>query len=418
MLVLSALSAALAVAMVLGTRRVAELESHEHDLSGAVVTLDAAGPLDAGGSRTLLSAELAAHDHVTFELCSGDAMDAAVWATGPSVEIFFRTEGGHDLVDRRPLDASLLERARHASTGSCVVFDSARLTTGGTYEIRVSWDAPPAFASVPLRARVLTRRPLEASDGNLVFAALCLSLLIALAGGLRVTPAQLAADSIPHAGGRIALAIGLTMLAMTGFSLFAPGGRTAGLISGLVLAAVEIALALALARPPRGDRLAWGRHERLAMTAAGLLVAPFAGIALRFAAIESLAAVPSTGEAPIEAFVSLPSGMLSFALIAVVAPLAEETFFRGLIFGTLADGASRTRLALAFAGAWLLFGVVHLPQTWGNWGGLLAITVAGLAFTTLRAIFRSTLVPALAHLVYNGLLAAMALASAIAASPS
>ena len=59
--------------------------------------------------------------------------------------------------------------------------------------------------------------------------------------------------------------------------------------------------------------------------------------------------------------------------------------------------------------------VVHLPQTWGNWGGLSAICVAGLGFTTLRATFRSTPVSALAHLVYNALLAGAAMQQAFIA---
>ena len=139
------------------------------------------------------------------------------------------------------------------------------------------------------------------------------------------------------------------------------------------------------------------------------VLAPVFGIALHRVAQIALRVVPSTGEAPIEAFVAWPSGMLSFAALAVVAPLAEEVFFRGMVYGVLAGAPNAARparvLGAAF-GSWLLFALVHLPQTWGSWGGMLAIAIAALGFTLLRVVSGSVLVPALAHLVYNGLLSA------------
>jgi membrane protease YdiL (CAAX protease family) len=66
---------------------------------------------------------------------------------------------------------------------------------------------------------------------------------------------------------------------------------------------------------------------------------------------------------------------------------------------------------LAFVGAWLLFVLAHVPQTFGQWGAVVAIGVMGLGLTTMRAITGSTLVPALAHLTYNGLIAIQAVAA-------
>ena len=100
-------------------------------------------------------------------------------------------------------------------------------------------------------------------------------------------------------------------------------------------------------------------------------------------------------------FVSWPSGMLSFAALAVAAPLAEEIFFRGFVWSTL----ERYHRVAAFLGAWLLFVAFHASQTWGEWGALLAITVTGLGLTSIRALSGSTLIAATAHLVYNGMLA-------------
>jgi membrane protease YdiL (CAAX protease family) len=138
------------------------------------------------------------------------------------------------------------------------------------------------------------------------------------------------------------------------------------------------------------------------------------GFVLRGFALWALSNVEATGEAPIEAFVAWPSGLLSFGTLAVVAPVAEEVFFRGFVFGAIDDGRWGGRRALAFLLAWSLFALAHLQQVWGNWGGLLAVTTAGLVFTSLRALSGSTLVPALAHLVYNALLSVSVLTAALA----
>jgi membrane protease YdiL (CAAX protease family) len=126
----------------------------------------------------------------------------------------------------------------------------------------------------------------------------------------------------------------------------------------------------------------------------------------------ALSHVESTGEAPIEAFVSWPSGLLSFSALAVVAPIAEEVFFRGFVFGTIDNGQWGGRRALACVASFGLFAGAHWEQVQGNWGGLLSVTMAGVVFTLLRAISGSTLVPAIAHLTYNALLSASVLTAA------
>jgi membrane protease YdiL (CAAX protease family) len=179
-----------------------------------------------------------------------------------------------------------------------------------------------------------------------------------------------------------------------------------GLAVSVTLALFEVGVAVGLAPGPglrrRMDALAlirpkrWWLHFPIALVAGAVLV-----VAARWAT----GLVPSTGRSPIQLLVSFPSGMLSFAALAVVAPLAEEVFFRGFVYGVL----EKRSAILAFAGGWLLFVVAHAPQTWGQWGALVAITITGLVLTTLRAVSGSTLVAALAHLVYNGLLALLAL---------
>ena len=49
----------------------------------------------------------------------------------------------------------------------------------------------------------------------------------------------------------------------------------------------------------------------------------------------------------------------------------------------------------------LIFTLLHVEQSWGNWGGLLAIVAAGSVLTGLRVLTGSTLVSALTHVAYN-----------------
>ena len=110
-----------------------------------------------------------------------------------------------------------------------------------------------------------------------------------------------------------------------------------------------------------------------------------------------MSVVPATGEAPIEAFISWPSGALAFAVLGMVVPLAEELFFRGFVFGALRP----LGVGMASVGTVLLFAAVHAQQAWGNWGALLSVTVTGIILTALRAVTGSAIVPAVAHLLYN-----------------
>ncbi len=214
----------------------------------------------------------------------------------------------------------------------------------------------------------------------------------------------------PHASSLGLVTLGALLIVAAGVATpyVLPGGSTYGLVAGISLALVEVLLAWALLGG-NTDRLALVRPRAVWMTVVFFASAPIVGFVLRGFAIWALSHVQSTGEAPIEAFVAWPSGLLSFGALAVVAPIAEEVFFRGFVYGAIDDGRWGRRRALAFSLAWGLFALAHLQQAWGNWGGLLSVTMAGLVFTTLRMLSGSTLVPALAHLVYNALLSVSAL---------
>ena len=150
---------------------------------------------------------------------------------------------------------------------------------------------------------------------------------------------------------------------------------------------------------------AWTRTQRLGLIPPKRLylvaVAPVLGVLVAFLGNLIGAFVPSTSEASIESLVAFSSGALALGLVSVVVPVAEELFFRGLIFGNLERRLGGGR---AFLVTIVLFALAHLPQQWGNWGAASSVLFAGVVFTALRWRSGSTLVPVLAHLAHNAIL--------------
>ena len=102
-----------------------------------------------------------------------------------------------------------------------------------------------------------------------------------------------------------------------------------------------------------------------------------------------------------------PTGLaqlpVAFLLIAIVAPLAEELFFRGLLMGWLAHRGGRW---FALVGQALLFGLAHLK--WVNPAGLdgalltLELVVMGLVLGLVAWRSGNLWVSATIHAVNNG----------------
>ncbi len=417
---LAAIVVALAVALALSMGRIASLEGRELDARGAPVTIAAVATGSPGG-RELVEAELVVGEDGVFELCSSDDMSEG-WGEGGTVTLHV----GDDTAVEARLDAETRGRARRSASGACLEVGRGTIQVSGVYALTLRFEGEPPRANV--RGRIVARRPLGPSERNTVLSVLGLALLlvivmamgspVAVPSGsrgprwlraLRVRAARMARRR-PYAMRLGLVALGAALVVASGLviPMFLPRGSAFGLLAGVLLALAEVGLALALLGGS-AERLALVRPRALWAAALFFAAAPIVGFVLRGFAIWALSNVEATGEAPIEAFVSWPSGLMSFGALAVVAPIAEEVFFRGFVFGAIDDGRWSGRRALAFLLAWSLFALAHLQQVWGNWGGLLAVTMAGFVFTLLRMLSGSTLVPALAHLVYNALLSVSAL---------
>lgn len=411
------LAVATLLALGAGIARVSWLEGQEIRVVEHVTLAELAEAEGAtAGSVRLGRARLTREQHVTFELCSGDAMPPERW-TGAMAIAVWRPRSG-ELMTRSDLTAEVLAQVRRGPDLGCLTIGRGVIGEDDVYAVEALYDArPSAIAEVPLTLSVQAHRALEGVDAGIVAGAwlFAIALVVSLAGWRRADAPAEALDlweqeqaaqgpKIPPEV-RVAVAV-LALVAGFFLSGFLPAGAALALAAGSALALVEASLAFALAPGPSFRRrlslLAIVRPARAGFP--GWLWFPLAlviGVLLWIIAVLATRLVPSTGVSAVSTFVSWPSGLLSFACLAVLVPLAEELFFRGFVYGVL---EARSR-ALAVLGAWLLFVLAHAPQTWGQWGALVAILITGLALTALRAASRSTLVPALAHLVYNGILA-------------
>jgi membrane protease YdiL (CAAX protease family) len=347
-------------------------------------------------SARLTEVELTASEQALFELCAGQPMRGPTWTDALTVVAWIPTRQKLEL--KVPLDAAHLAVVKTAGDQSCLALGGGKVAEPGRYAIDVTWAGkalPAALRDVPLRARVLARRPLGMREGVLVILAALGAMLAVLAA---FAPDGRAAEP-RRATPPFALVGTLLAITLAGLALRLPiPGAIGGFARGMTLAFIEGGVAVLLAtRLYNSPRAGLSLHAPERGQGVWLLVAVLAAAVLNPLARLALAVVPATGEAPIETFISWPSGALAFAALGMAVPLAEELFFRGFVFGALEPLGTLT----ASVGTVILFASAHAQQAWGNWGALLSVTLTGTILTVLRAATGSTLVPAVAHLLYN-----------------
>ena len=368
------------------------LERKEQEHEGRFITLAKALKQDNATAVSVRLTELTLlrNDEVLFELCSRDALSKDLWQNTLSIAILRLSPP--ELLLKTPLDAAHLALVRRNDRGACLQLGSGVIEYDGAYSVDVVFgDKKPAgqILDVPLRARVLARHSLSTWDRGIVIAMAGSVLLLLL--GLWRDPSRLPASS-SHESFPVAM-IGICTIGLA--SQLPLWGSTLGLLKGFILAVIQVGFALTA-----GSSTVLALHRpRRQLTA--LTLAIVAGFLLSQNARLWLKIVPSSGTAPVETFISWPSGLLAFAAMGLLLPLAEELFFRGFLYGALLKFGRTT----AFLVSLIAFVLLHVQQTWGNWGSLLSIFGTGLVLTSLRALTASTLVPALTHVVYNLLLA-------------
>lgn len=403
-----------------GAARVLELEAAELEHRTPWQRLEPTA--DAEGRptphRELGRVELRRGEQVSFELCTRDQLAPERWADRIDLAVWI--PDSQQVVVRQALDRSVIALATRSPEGSCVEFaQGSDLQQGGEYAIEAVWperELADELARVPVQARITAFVPLARFDRWPAAVLLALVLLLVLALVTAPVEGSDAPDVAtsrdpdalddsgpsfaPTSGDVVRIGAGLALLVGAGVALaFVPfSGSFVGLVRGLVLATVQVVAAVLLV-PRRGGsrRVALGlvppRHGVWM-----LALAPLLGIGLWAVGLLPLWLIPATGVSPMGLLVAWPSGVLAVALASLAAPVFEEVFFRGFLFGTL---ERRWGGAAAFVVTGIIFAVLHLPQTWGAWGGLCAILITSIGLTGIRWWTGSIAVSVLAHLALN-----------------
>jgi uncharacterized protein len=95
------------------------------------------------------------------------------------------------------------------------------------------------------------------------------------------------------------------------------------------------------------------------------------------------------------------SALLLMSLGVLVAPVLEETVFRGYIYPVAARSFGVTG-GIIFTGT--IFGLLHASQLWGGWGQIALLVVVGIVFTYVRAATHTVVASYLMHVSYNSFL--------------
>lgn len=135
----------------------------------------------------------------------------------------------------------------------------------------------------------------------------------------------------------------------------------------------------------------------------------FAGCILSVLIMVITAAAKPPENAPIQDLLKVRSVALGFMAMAVlVAPLVEETIFRGYLYPLFAKTFG---IVPGIVVTGILFGLMHGAQLAWTWSIVSALVLVGLVFTFVRAKTGSVLASFLMHLGYNSIVAALALIS-------
>jgi membrane protease YdiL (CAAX protease family) len=114
--------------------------------------------------------------------------------------------------------------------------------------------------------------------------------------------------------------------------------------------------------------------------------------------------VPSNDKMPIqEVLKNRNSAILLMAMAVLIAPLVEETVFRGYLYPLFAKSFGILPGILLTG---ILFGLMHGAQLGWTWGIVGLLILVGIVFTFARAHTGTVLASFLLHLGYNSMIAA------------
>ena len=131
----------------------------------------------------------------------------------------------------------------------------------------------------------------------------------------------------------------------------------------------------------------------------------FAGCSLSLAVLVVTYKMQPPEDVPIEElFRYKNTAMLFMAMAVLIAPLVEETVFRGYLYPLFAKTFG---VASSVIVTGILFGLMHGAQLGWTWRLVLVLIAVGVIFTLVRARTGSVYASFLLHLGYNSMIAAL-----------
>jgi membrane protease YdiL (CAAX protease family) len=107
-------------------------------------------------------------------------------------------------------------------------------------------------------------------------------------------------------------------------------------------------------------------------------------------------------QTPIEQFFQdRRSALLLMSMAVLLAPVLEETIFRGYIYPVIARSFG-VNTSILVTGT--LFGLLHASQLWGAWVQIVLLILVGIIFTYARARTRTVVASYVLHVSYNSCL--------------
>ena len=196
------------------------------------------------------------------------------------------------------------------------------------------------------------------------------------------------------------------------------------IVYGLLLFFLYITLAV-LREKPFWESLGWRKIQpRLTELPKNPIAYFFAGGVLSLLVAIATSVLHTPENTPIEQVFHHRKTALIFLSVAVlVAPLVEETIFRGYLYPLFVRIISSILRGLGWEDApalrsgifssilltGILFGLMHGPQLGGAKSLILVLVLVGIIFTVVRAETGSTFASFLMHLGYNSLISIFAL---------
>lgn len=146
--------------------------------------------------------------------------------------------------------------------------------------------------------------------------------------------------------------------------------------------------------------IGWRPLETGRMPAAISYVGYVASGFLLAATVQIVSAVAGTkAKLPIERlFEDRLTALLIMLMAVLMAPLVEETIFRGFIYPVVARSFGR---GVGIVATGTLFGLLHASQLWGGWTQIALLVFVGIVLTYARAVKGTVVASFLIHLSYN-----------------